>query len=458
MILIKRSLINDIDLLLCRKITFNQAKEKSILPIYEKDNVVYAASTPNNYDGRNFLEVVLGKDIKLLYISLEEITELIDVTLRTSNELEEDIFKEAVKMNVSDIHFEPSRGKVNIRYRINGSLILKRKIMLEEYLKIISRLKVRANMDITERRKAQDGKLIMNDEEGKKYNCRIASMPLIEGEKLVLRIIYDEGYKKIINFNFTDKQKESIRKIKKSKNGLVIINGPTGSGKTTTLYSMLEEIKDDYINITTIEDPVEITMDEINQINVNEKSGITFASGLRGILRQDPDVIMIGEIRDGETAKAAVRAAITGHKVFSTIHTKSPREVYLRLEEMGVKGYLIRSALVGVISQRLIGILCDECKELIGEKVINSKKIKIYKKHGCERCNRTGIKTRNLISAIYYIDKNLREDIKDIYEKENLLSNDEMIEGLNNLLIKGQIDYYDFLGFIEGEEINETGL
>ena len=447
--------MKDIDLSVSKKITINQAREGNILPIYEKDNIIYAASIKNNNNGKDFLEMVLGKKVYLIYVSLEEITELINLVLGISDKLEEDIFKEAVKMNASDIHFEPSNNVVKIRYRINGNLILRRKIVLEEYLKIISRIKVKANMDIAERRKAQDGKVIVSDDNGNEYNCRIASMPLIQGEKLVVRIIYNEEYRKITSLNFTDKQLESVQKIKKAKNGLVIINGPTGSGKTTTLYSMLGEIKDEFINITTIEDPVEITMDEINQINLNPKTGVTFSSGLRGILRQDPDVIMIGEIRDEETAKMAVRASITGHKVFSTIHTKSPREVYLRLEEMGVKGYLIRSALIGIISQRLIGILCDECKKYIGDILINSKKVKIYKKCGCDKCNKTGIRKRKLISAVYYISKNLREDMKKIYEKENLLSNDEMLEGLNKLLMEGKVDYYDYLGFIEGEELDE---
>ena len=241
-------------------------------------------------------------------------------------------------------------------------------------------------------------------------------------------------------------------------NGLVIINGPTGSGKTTTLYSMLGEIKDDDINITTLEDPVEITMDGINQINLNPKKNITFAEGLRGILRQDPDVIMIGEIRDEETAKMAVRSSITGHKVYSTLHTKSPREVYFRLEDMGVEEYLIRSALVGIISQRLVSLLCDECKELIGEKIINFNKVKLYKKCGCNKCNGTGIKERTLISSVIYIDKFLRKKIKNINNDENLLSNNEMMKILDKLLQEEKIDYYDYLKFIQGEELDGSEL
>ena len=168
-----------------------------------------------------------------------------------------------------------------------------------------------------------------------------------------------------------------LKDLTKKRRGLVLVTGPTGSGKSTTLYSILNKIKNENINIETLEDPIEVAMDGLNQINLNEKIGITFESGLRSILRQDPDVIMVGEIRDEITAKMAVRAAITGHKVYSTIHTKSPREVILRLEEMGCKGYLIKDALVGIISQRLIKILCEDCKKEIEE--YSKRKYKLYK-------------------------------------------------------------------------------
>ncbi|MBE6047288.1 MAG: type II/IV secretion system protein [Clostridium sp.] len=358
-------------------------------------------------------------------------------------------------MRASDIHFEPIRNIVHVRFRINGSLILVKKLILDDYLKVLSRLKVKGNMDITERRKAQDGKIIMMLDE-KKFNCRLSTIPVLSGEKLVLRIIYEEKYQKLSILNFSDKQKDKIKKIMNAKNGLIIVNGPTGSGKTTTLYSMLGEINNDDINITTLEDPVEITMDGVNQINLNPKAGITFSQGLRAILRQDPDVIMIGEIRDDETANIAVRASITGHKVYSTIHTKSPREVYFRLEDMGVKGYLIRSSLIGIISQRLISVLCENCKEFIGEQVVNSKNIKLYKKCGCDKCNGTGVIGRTLISSVFYIDKSLREKIKNIHNEEDLLSNEEMFNVLKKLLEDGKIDYYDYLKFVQGEELDEN--
>lgn len=194
----------------------------------------------------------------------------------------------------------------------------------------------------------------------------------------------------------------------------------------------------------------------INQINLNPKIGLTFAEGLRSILRQDPDVIMIGEIRDEETAKMAVRASITGHKVYSTIHTKSPEEVYFRLEEMGVKEYLIRDALVGIISQRLVKVLCDKCKKKIGVINIKNEKIPIYKKCGCSKCNETGYKGRTVVASVNYIDKKTKESLKNKNLKNEVLSNAEMEEGLVALLKNGAIDYNDYLQFVEGEELIES--
>ncbi len=449
--------IKNLDLLTARKITLKQAREYMVVPMYIKNDIIYSAAVDDNKRVQDLIEFIFKKRAEFVKIDKEKLKRIIDCIFYMNENLEENIFMEAVNMNASDIHFEPVKDTVNVRYRISGSLVLVRKLMMKDYLKVLSRLKIKGNMDITEKRKSQDGKIIMNSGE-KIYNCRLSTMPVLFGEKLVLRIIYEEKYQRLKELNFSKEQKEKIKRIMSISNGLVIINGPTGSGKTTTLYSMLGEIKDDDINITTLEDPVEITMDGINQINLNPKKNITFAEGLRGILRQDPDVIMIGEIRDEETAKMAVRSSITGHKVYSTLHTKSPREVYFRLEDMGVEEYLIRSALVGIISQRLVSLLCDECKELIGEKIINFNKVKLYKKCGCNKCNGTGIKERTLISSVIYIDKFLRKKIKNINNDENLLSNNEMMKILDKLLQEEKIDYYDYLKFIQGEELDGSEL
>lgn len=451
------NLIKDIDLNLARKISLSEAKRLRILPIKEMEDKIYVATSKEQEEGKDFLNFLFGKKIEYIKIKESELQYIMDLILDFKEDtLEEDIFKDAIKNKASDIHFEPVKDTVNIRFRINGALILVRKIKFNEYLKITSRLKVKANLDITEKRRPQDGKLSINFY-NKIYNCRISTVPVVKGEKIVVRILYNDKYlSSLEELNFSKEQQEIINKIVRLKNGLIIVNGPTGSGKSTTLYSILNRIKNENINIETLEDPIEVCMDGLNQINLNEKIGITFESGLRSMLRQDPDVIMVGEIRDETTAKMAIRAAITGHKVYSTIHTKSPREVILRLEEMGCKRYLIKDALAGIISQRLIKILCKDCKKEIKES--SKKKYKLYKKCGCSKCNNSGYTGRKLVSAVYYIGKNEKERIENIHEDINSLSNNQMIEILEDLLEKGEIDYYDYLDFLEGEELNEEKL
>lgn len=449
-------LIDKIDIKVARKLSINQAKEYGVLPIYEDGKNVYIATTetPHN-EIIDILSFLFNKKIKLIYREKDEILDLIQNVLNFKIEdIEVVIFEEAIACNASDIHYEPEENGLNIRFRINGSLTLVRKLSLEDYQKISSRLKIKADMDITEKRRPQDGKLFMWCKD-KEYNCRLSTVPVIYGEKIVLRILYSDRFlTPIEDLQFTREQQETLSRIIRLKNGLVLVNGPTGSGKSTTLYTILNEIKDDDINISTLEDPVEVTMKGINQVNLNHKIGLTFVEGLRSLLRQDPNVIMVGEIRDEETARMAVRSAITGHKVYSTIHTKSPREVYLRLEEMGVKGYLIKDALVGIISQRLIKLLC-KCKEEIGIIDLNGESIKIYKKCGCSICNNSGYIGRQLIASVYHIDKKMKGELSKIYEKEDLLSNYQMVNSLRDLLLKGLIDYYDYLSILEGEELNE---
>ena len=424
-------LIDKIDIRVARKLSINQAKEYGILPIYEDEKNVYIAATetPNN-EIIDILSFLFNKKIKLIYREKDEILELIQNMLNFKMEdIEAVIFEEAIACNASDIHYEPEENGLNIRFRINGSLTLVRKLSLEDYQKISSRLKIKADMDITEKRRPQDGKLFMWCKD-KKYNCRLSTVPVIYGEKIVLRILYSDRFlTPIEDLQFTREQQETLSRIIRLKNGLVLVNGPTGSGKSTTLYTILNEIKDDDINISTLEDPVEVTMKGINQVNLNYKIGLTFVEGLRSLLRQDPNVIMVGEIRDEETAKMAV-------------------------EEMGVKGYLIKDALVGITSQRLIKLLC-KCKEEIGVIDLNGESIEIYKKCGCNICNNSGYIGRQLIASVYHIDKKLKGELSKIYEKEDLLSNCQMVSSLRDLLLKGVIDYYDYLSILEGEELNE---
>ena len=452
----KMRLIEDIDLDVSRKITLNQALQYKVIPLYEKNNKVYVVSNSESEDSKEFLTFIFSKELVFIKKNSDEVNDLIKLVLDYNyDEIELKIFHEAVENKASDIHFELIEDTLNIRFRINGDLILVRKLKKDEYTQIVSRLKIKAKLDITEKRRPQDGKLYI-EIDGVTYNCRLSCIPVVGGEKIVIRILYGEKFDESIEkLNFSESQTEVLHKIINLRNGMIIVNGPTGSGKSTTLYTILNQIKRDEINITTLEDPIEVTINGINQFNLNPKIGISFAEGIRSILRQDPDVIMVGEIRDEETAKMAIRSAITGHKVYSTIHTKSPREVYLRLEEMGIKEYLIRDALVGIISQRLVRVLCDKCKEKYDEIFINDIKIPVYRKKGCKYCNKSGYIGRTLVADVNYIDKELKEELKNIHSNEKILVNNQMIESLKELLILGSISYEDYLEFIEGEELNE---
>lgn len=366
--------------------------------------------------------------------------------------LEDILIFNAIKNKASDIHLEPQKNYVNVRYRINGTLILVHKIDTREYITLVSKIKLKANMDITEKRKPQDGKIIV-EYKNAKYDLRVSSIPLVYGEKLVIRILYCDNFDyKLEDLGFSDEEIKIIRKIISLNNGLVLVNGPTGAGKSTTLFTMLKEIDSKTLNITTLEDPVEIVLPNINQMSLNNKLNINFSTGLRSILRQDPDVIMIGEIRDEETAAMAVRASITGHKVYSTIHCKSAREVYARLENMGIKEYLLSDALVGIISQRLIKTLCNKCKVI--DKENSTSKITIYKKCGCKECNNSGYSGRQIISAVHFLHGENNRTIKEVKENTDYLSNNNMKEDLKKLLNEGKISNNDYMEFIEGERLN----
>lgn len=309
-------------------------------------------------------------------------------------------------------------------------------------------------MDITEKRRPQDGKSLIKVN-GKNYDLRLSTIPIIYGEKLVIRILYGEIFNyNIDSLNLNTNQIKKLKKILGLKNGLVIINGPTGSGKSSSLYCILKEINKKDINITTLEDPVEVIIKGINQVSLNRKANITFATGLRSILRQDPDVLMIGEIRDEETANMAVTASLTGHKVYSTIHTKTPQEVYFRLEDMGVKQYLIKDSLIGIISQRLIRVLCDNCKREDIKFYFKGKEVINYKSIGCSNCNYTGYKGRKVVSSVIFIDKEIKKNISNIFQEIRGLNNEEMIDNLNDLLTDGKISVTDYNNFIIEEGIS----
>ena len=366
---------------------------------------------------------------------------------------EELIIEDAIEKNASDIHFEPNEKEVLVRIRVDGKLSCTSKLLKYEFQAILSKIKIQSNLDIAEKRKSQDGKMIFIKDKSK-YDLRISIIPIVYGEKLVVRILYSDILKySLEKVDFTKEQRRKLNKIINLRSGMVIVNGPTGSGKSTTLYSILSHLNSEDVNINTIEDPIEVIIKGINQVNLNRKINMDFPEGVRSLLRQDPDIMMIGEIRDEETAKISVRACFTGHKVYTTIHTKDPREIYFRLEEMGVKKYWIRDALVGVISQRLMRVLCEKCKCESENIIYKGEEIRTYKSVGCDECNYSGYKGRGVVAAVHYIDRELKSTLDNIYCDKSILSNDEMVENLNNLLIKGKITLKDFKNFIEMEEL-----
>jgi len=320
----------------------------------------------------------------------------------------------AVKERASDIHFEPEKDFARVRYRIDG--VLHEIKTIPNYLKnaLVSRIKVLANMDIAEKRKPQDGRIRMTME-NKNLDIRVSSFPTIYGENLVMRLLDKSAVMLGLGeLGLQDRDLEIFNKLIQRPNGIILVTGPTGSGKTTTLYAALSTINSMELNIITVEDPVEYELPLIRQCQVNPKAGITFANGLRSILRQDPDVIMVGEIRDRETAEIAVQASLTGHLVFSTLHTNDASGAVTRLIDMGVEPFLIASSVIGVLAQRLVRLICPKCKEEFEppEKLLEelklTKKIKFYHGKGCQECNNTGYSKRIGIFELLVVDEEIR--------------------------------------------------
>ncbi|MVX62570.1 type II secretion system protein GspE [Clostridium chromiireducens] len=329
------------------------------------------------------------------------------------------LFKNSIEMKTSDIHIEPFENEIRIRYRIDGKLQTVNTLGIESLGPLVTRIKILAGLNIAEKRIPQDGRIMVNLE-GRDVDLRVSILPVVNGEKIVIRVLNTGGSvltKK--QLGMSDDNVEKLNRIIGSPHGIILVTGPTGSGKSTTLYSILGELNSNSVNIITVEDPVEYTMNGVNQVSVNEKAGLTFASGLRSILRQDPDIIMIGEIRDEETAEIATRAAITGHLVLSTLHTNDAPSSIVRLVDMGIKPYLVSTSVVGVVAQRLVRKICTNCKEeydasayekeLLGQDV--DKPLILHKGKGCGYCNDNGYSGRIGIYEIMEMTRKHREAI-----------------------------------------------
>ena len=351
--------------------------------------------------------------------------------------LVKEMIDQAVRQRASDIHIEPMERQVRIRYRIDGSLYEKATYSPKLLPAISARIKIIGGMDISEKRKPQDGR-ITQVVDRQEFDIRVSILPTVYGEKIVMRLTSKNALtREKSQLGFKPVELKQFDHILQNPHGILLVTGPTGSGKSTTLYTALSELNKEDVNIITVEDPVEANIDGINQVHVNPKANLTFASALRSILRQDPDIIMIGEIRDTETAAIAVQASITGHLVVSTLHTTSAAGTVTRLEDMGIEPYLIADSVIGIIAQRLVRRLCPNCKkeklaDAEEKELLNvpaNEEVKIYEPCGCEKCDHTGFKGRIGVYEILEMSPKLKtiigkqggaEEIKEQALKEGM--------------------------------------
>lgn len=401
------------------------------------------------------------EDFKRQY-TVENINDLDEEILNDINNapvvrLVNSIIKQAVKAKASDIHIEPFEENVRIRFRIDGQLQEIMNSAKTTHSAIVTRIKIMGKMDIAEKRVPQDGRIEISIDT-KLVDLRISVLPTVFGEKIVIRLLDRSSFLlSKSQLGFTDDNLSRFDKLIENPNGIILITGPTGSGKTTTLYTILRELNKINKNIITVEDPVEYKLHGINQVQVNNKAGLTFANGLRSILRQDPDIVMIGEIRDSETAQIAARAAITGHLVISTMHTNDAPSTITRLMDIGIQPYLISASVVGAIAQRLVRKICTSCKEeyIPSEKekeVLNiGEDTKLYKGKGCPKCYNTGYKGRTSIHEIMNISKGIRESIdnEESIDRLRTIAIDEgmitLRQNCKELLLDGTTSFEEFI-------------
>jgi len=460
-----------------RMISEDAARKYKVIPVKMENNALYVAmANPSSLPVRDELKLLTGCVIKPLlasegeiaqaiaqYYKVEEISKqaLIDMRLQKLKEVKEkegavipieeemrkvenmpvvrlvnDIINGGINAKASDIHLEPQEPEMMVRYRVDG--ILHDIMTIPKHIEpaVISRVKIISNMDIAERRRPQDGHIVLK-KEGKEYDFRVSSLLTIGGEKIVMRI-FDKSAMLISleQLGFTREDEARFGELLKKPYGMILVTGPTGSGKTTTLYAVLRQLNSKLTNIITIENPVEYKLNRINQIQIDEGIKMTFATGLRTILRQDPDIIMVGEIRDKETAEIAIQAALTGHLVFSTLHTNDAPSAITRLIDMGVEPFLISSTVIGCLAQRLCRRICFECKG-----------------RGCDICYNTGFKGRTGILELMVVGENMQ---KLILDEESLPEIKKLAikEGMKTLQENGKQKVKD--GVTTAEEIERV--
>lgn len=455
----------------------------STVSSYIKKKVRMVVSTPSQIKAKQDEMFSSDQQAKMYDEAQEYIMQQMQMDDKKADEQEENIedqpiiklvnkmFEDAVNLKVSDIHIEPQEEDMRIRFRIDGKLREYTRVSKQLAPSIISRIKFISGMNIAEKRIPQDGRLHYTVGQTK-IDMRVSDLPGVFGEKIVIRITTALGVKlEIDSIGFIDENKEKFETLLHSNRGIILLSGATGSGKSTTLYTGLSQLNNDETNIITVENPVEMVIPGITQVNINEKAGLTFASVLRSILRQDPDIIMVGEIRDKETAEIAASAAITGHLVLSTIHTYNAASSVVRLIDMGVEKFMVSSSLLGVIAQKLVRKVCPYCRiphkateselGMIGMPLDSDITLYDAKKGGCERCNFAGSKGRTAVHEIMIVTNKIKhaihedkttEELNDIAIEDGMIS---MKENLRRLLVEGVITfetYFDTVAEVYQED------
>ncbi|MCE3297038.1 MAG: ral secretion pathway protein GspE [Crocinitomicaceae bacterium] len=401
-----------------------------VIPKAKEDKcfVLWIDETADQQLTREELVALLGTEVELVPSDKINIQRALGKYYRTSNDQEQKfsfdakldfvdrLIQEANQLGSSDIHIEVFADRARVRMRVDGHLIQRYVLDKEDYPELINKVKIRSNLDISEKRLPQDGRIQYQD-----FDMRVSILPTLHGEKIVLRLLgHDASSLSMEKLGFSEVEKMRYLEGIKKPNGIILISGPTGSGKTTTLYATLKLLNDEKRNVVTVEDPIEYTLEGINQVQLKESIGLTFASALRSFLRQDPDVIMLGEIRDGETAQMAIRAALTGHLVLSTIHTNSAWGTISRLIDMGVPSFLLANTINSSVAQRLVRKLCTNCKSEV-DLIPSDWPYGLSQEHmpakhhvavGCDQCHFTGYKGRIALYEVIPIDEELAIAIK----------------------------------------------
>ena len=447
-------------------------REFKVLPLFELQGILNVALTdPLDPAPINAIREVTGLKVEPIIVTTLDLENAIDLHYGMSNfvtsysesgsdqtntdelfdeskvvELINRIIEQSQKYDASDIHIEPREKDIRVRFRIDGRLQEFQNLPLSISTALVSRLKIMANMDIAEARRPQDGRILFITDNDR-LDLRISTYPTLHGEKSVLRLLnISEAIHSLADLGFEPKPLELYNEMRIGGEGIILVSGPTGSGKTTTLYSTINKLETQDVNIVTIEDPIEYDLENINQAQVNTKSGVTFASALRAILRQDPDIVMVGEVRDEETVELAIRAALTGHLVFSTIHTNDAASGFTRLLNWDIEPFLITSTVKGILAQRLVRRICKSCKEPYEAEANELRKVGInesepmtfYKGKGCLSCRNTGFSGRTGIYELLIMNNEIAQLV--LEQKPGYAIREKAIEnGMITLLEDGLI-------------------